>query len=380
MPRLPIESCSATHCTLDGRSVLNFGGCNYLGFTEDPRIHAAAMRGMKTYGLSTTASRETTGNTFAHTSLETELAAFFGMESAILTTEGYTANMALCETLGQSRRFALIDEKAHRSVGHAAEAAGFKVLRYRHRDAVHAAEIAKPLAHCGGVVILTDGVFTADGVIAPLPDLLAALPDQDSLLIVDDCHGFCVLGKSGRGTLNYYGLADPRLVITTTLAKGLGCYGGVIAGPAWLVNDIQNKARIYRGTTPCPPPMIEAARAALAITLADPDLAVAVLTNAARLRTWLVRAGAQLNDAPTPIIAFYYKSESDMDRISAELLALNILAPVIEYPGGPANRYFRITVTARHTAEQIDTLGRAFLETSASRPEITVVSASQLVA
>ena len=380
MPRLPVESSTATHVSITGRQYLNFGGCNYMGFTEDPRVHDAAFRAMKTYGLSTTSSRETTGNTNAHTSLESELAAFFHVESAILTTEGYTANMALCETLGRTFRVALVDEKAHRSVGHAAEAAGMKIFRYRHGDAAHAAAIARSLVENDGILILTDGVFTADGALAPLPELLAALPNAQSLLIVDDCHGFCVLGHGGRGSVDHHQLSDPRIVITTTLAKGLGCYGGVIAGPRRIVQDVQNLARIYRGTTPCPPPMIEAARAALSLASANPDIAQRVRDNAARLRMLLSRAGASLNNAPTPILAFVLGSNEQMDQIAETLLNQGFFTPVIEYPGGPADRYFRITVTARHTAEQIEAFGNAFAVAAAKALTVEIPPRAAAVA
>jgi 8-amino-7-oxononanoate synthase len=318
---------------------------------------------MAAYGLTTTASRETTGNTDAHTALERELAEFLERQAAILTTEGYTANMALCEALGQSHKVALIDEKSHRSVSHAAEASGMRTMRYRHRDAGHAGELARAASRevgADGVVILTDGVFTADGMIAPLAELVRALPGAGSLLVVDDCHGFCVLGPNGRGTAAYLGLNDPRVVITTTLGKGLGCYGGVIAGSREVIERIQLGARIYRGTTPCPPPMIEAARQAVRLLQNEPRLTQQLLRNAAHLRGRLAECGVQLNDAPTPILAFVLESEARMDAISQALLEQGVFAPVIEYPGGPARRYFRITLTAQHSITQIDQLADGF--------------------
>lgn len=367
MPRVPNSHLTATHATFPvqgvARQVLNFAGCNYLGLAHDPRVHAAAIRGIGTYGLTTTASRETTGNTNAHTALEGELAEFLGRPGAILTTEGYTANLALCEALGQTHKVALIDEKSHRSVGHAAEASGMRTQRYRHRDAAHAGELAREAAREVGVdavVILTDGVFTADGVIAPLGDLVRSLPGAGSLLVVDDCHGFCVLGPHGRGTAAHLSVDDPRVVITTTLGKGLGCYGGVIAGATEVVDRVQQAARIYRGTTPCPPPMIEAARQAVRILQDEPQLTQRLLSNAAHLRSRLAGCGVRLNDAPTPILAFVLESEARMDAISQALLERGVFAPVIEYPGGPAQRYFRITLTAQHSHSQIDQLADGF--------------------
>lgn len=357
MGRISVESFTPTHARIGGRDILTFGGCGYLGLSHHPRVRAALIESLDDLGLSTSASRETTGNTLTHEALEQELAAYLRTDAAILTPEGYTANLALAQALARRYRVAIVDERSHRSVGHAVAAAGLEVHTYEHLSAGQAAALAARHAD-RGVVIYTDGVFAADGSVAPADRLLAALPERNSLLVIDDCHGFCVLGENGRGTASQFGVADPRLCITTTLAKGLGCYGGTIAGPAELIRDIQTHAGVYRGTTPVPPPIAAAALAALRVVNQDPSLVQSLRANIAQMRAVLGAAGLRFPEPPVPIFTFMLDTTERMEAIHHALFERGILAPLIEYPGGPAARYFRLSVTAAHTPEQIDRLGR----------------------
>lgn len=357
MGRISISSFSPTHARIGDREILTFGGCGYLGLSHHPQVRAALVESVDALGLSTSASRETTGNTLIHEALEHALAAFLGLAGAILTPEGYTANLALAQALARRFRVAIVDERSHRSVGHAVAAAGLEVHTFEHLSAGQAASLAARHAD-RGVVIYTDGVFAADGSVAPADKLLAALPERHSLLIIDDCHGFGVLGDNGRGTASHFGVADPRLCITTTLAKGLGCYGGAIAGPGDLIRDIQTHSGVYRGTTPVPPPVAAAAVAALSVMAQDPTLVQRLRANIQHMRAVLGAAGLRFPDPPVPIFTFMLESDERMETIHHALFERGILAPLIEYPGGPGSRYFRLAVTAAHTAEHIDRLGR----------------------
>lgn len=375
MPRLPVAASVATHVRLDDRAVLSFGGCNYLGLGHHPDVIAAVTRGLQTYGLSTTASRETTGDTVAHDALERELAAFLQVEQCLVTPEGYSANLALGQALARTHRVALTDEKSHRSVSHAVAAAGLRVIAYPHLDA-RAAGVLAAEYDSEGVVILTDGVFAADGAVAPARALFDALPSRNAMLVIDDCHGFCVLGRSGRGTADHHGLSaanrplDPRVVVTTSLAKGLGCYGGVIAGASSIVQAAQDVASVYRGTTPAPPAIIEGAREALRVIDREPQRFQRLRSNADRLRKGMARLGVELPPTPAPVFAFVLGDSAAMERVHQALLARGILAPLIMYPGGPTDRYFRVTVNAEHTHEQIDQLLTALGESLASEPPL----------
>ncbi len=365
MARIPVESASATEIVVEGRHLIGFGGCNYLGLSHHPAVLSAVRAGLDRYGISTTASRETTGDTMAHEALEAELAGFFQTEQCLITPEGYSANLALGQALARDYRVAITDEKCHSSVSHAVAAAGMRVIAYPHLDARAAGALAAHYTR-EGVVILTDGVFAADGMVAPVRALHEALPPGRSLLVVDDCHGLCVLGRSGRGTADHHGLSvagrplDSRTLITTSLAKGLGCYGGAIAGPSAIVQMAQNVASVYRGTTPAPPAIIEGAREALRVVEREPQLIQRLRANTDRLRRGLQGLGVALRPTPAPIFTFVLGDAASMERVHQALLGRGLLAPLIAYPGGPTDRYFRVTVNAVHTGEMIDALLEAF--------------------
>lgn len=355
MPRLPIEACSSTRATIHGRELLAFGGCNYLGLADRLEVQDAVRHGILRYGLSTTASRETTGNTRAHEALELDLAAFLRQDAAILTAEGYTANIACCQALVREVGVALIDQRAHRSVRDAAMSCGMQVFEYEHLNARSAEWLVRQHADAG-VALMTDSVFAADGAIAPLNDLLSILPAHRSALVVDDCHGLAVLGDNGRGAVSHFQLDDPRLVITTTLAKGLGCYGGAVIGREPLIRKVRERAWVYRNSTPVPPALAEGARAALALLQRDDSLVKRLRDNIAAVRGILARLALPLPPEGIPIFTFALDDEARMERVHERLLASGVLVPLIDYPGGPAPRYFRLVVSAAHTPDDITRL------------------------
>jgi 8-amino-7-oxononanoate synthase len=352
MGRLNVQAAGATSITVDGREVLAFGGCNYLGLAHHPAVCAALVEAAGRFGISTTASRETTGNTQVHDALERDLAEFTGQEAAILTADGYTANIAVAQALARDLGVAIIDARAHRSIRSAATASGFHVVEYEHLIPRSAEWLCRQFAD-QGVAIFTDGVFAADGALAPLADLLDALPPHRAALIVDDCHGLCVLGARGSGSVEHFRLDDPRVIITTTLAKGLGCYGGAVLGRGALVRAVRDRADVYRRSTPIPTPVAAEARGALRGMGEEPGLLDSLRRNIEAMRDGLASLGLPVHGQPIPIFTFALDPPDRMARIHEHLLAEGVYAPCIEYPGGPTPRFFRLTVTARHTAGDI---------------------------
>jgi len=398
MGRLSIESASPTTVYIDGREILAFGGCNYLGLAHHPRVHAALIDGLSRFGLTTTASRETTGNTLAHEALETELATFAGHEHAILSAEGYTANFMCCQALATPASatsnsggigIALVDAMSHRSIRNAASASGMQVMEFEHLNADSAAWLASRFGD-QGVCIMTDSVFAADGAVAPLCELLAALPralpPSRAMLLVDDCHGFCVLGRDGRGATDHHGLVelspqgarthDPRIVVTTTLAKGLGCYGGVVMGKAAFIRGVRERAWVYRSSTPVPPPIAEAARAAIGLLRTDPTLILNLHRNVAMVHESFARMNLPTPPAGVPIMTFALPSVERMRAMYERMYAAGVLAPLIDYPGGPTPLYFRVVVNAAHTPEHIARLIAAMQEALSATAHIGSLSDS----
>lgn len=375
MPRIPIEANTASTVTVSGRELVAFGGCNYLGLGHHPAVKSAVVRAMDYLGVTTSASRETSGNTLEHEALESELAAFLAADAAILMPEGYTANLALAQALGSPRAaaqagfssdigVAVIDEKSHRSIRNAVEAAGFQIADFEHLSPAHALQVIR--SHPGRRICLwTDGIFAADGAIAPIPELLAALPPRGTM-VVDDCHGFCVLGARGRGSLEYFGISDPRIAWTSTLAKGLGCYGGAIAGSWDLINLVRFEAGIYKGTTPVPPILAHAAREALRVIDREPALLRSLEANVRRIRRSLGAMGLQVDDSPSPVMTFVLDSAPRMRAFYDLLIERGVFIPLIDYPNGPAPLYFRLSVCAMHTPAQIDHLLKSLSEALAA--------------
>lgn len=374
MPRIGFESWEASSAVIDGRRRTVFGGCNYLGLAHNPEVHRAAIEAIGRWGLTTTASRETTGNTRAHEALEAEIASFLGKPAAILTTEGYTANIALLQGLAGDFQTAVLDERAHSSVVFAVRSAGLEVEQYAHLSAQGAVERARAaMARGRRVVVMADGVFAAGGGVTPCSEILRGMPADGALLVIDDCHGFTVMGDHGRGTPDHFGVAtDPRLIITTTFGKGLGCYGGAVVGGAEFVAKVRDRSKIYMGTTPCPPPMVEAARAALRIISTDDTSLASLRRNIVEMQSALSAAvgwsrpehecstvGRAGQVALVPIFAFAHGDRVEMVETQRRLDEAGFFVPLIDYPGGPTPWYFRPTVTAGHGAHDIREFGIA---------------------
>lgn len=351
-----ISSCQTTVFEAEGRQLLSFAGCNYLGLAHHPRVLAAAVDAITRFGLSTSASRETSGNTILHAALETDIAETVGSDQALVVPDGYTANLAAAQTLASlGVRHAIIDDRAHRSLFDAAAAAGLSIHRYPTSDIGACAGWVATLGP-GESTVFTDGVFTADGRIAKLREL----SQLGCRLLVDDCHGFGVLGKRGAGTLSMFGISiESDIVLTSTLAKGIGCAGGFVAGSDGFIASARRAASAYICTTPTAPPLIAAAIESVRVARTGDDRRERLLTNAHNLAAILTRHGLGNFDGQTPIFAFTLAAEADMRALASHLISHGIFLPLIGYPGGPTSLYFRASVTSEHDADDLACLDEA---------------------
>lgn len=363
MARLAISRSTATTVEIDGRELLYFGGCGYLGLAHHPQVVRALADGLARYGVSSGASRETTGNTLEHDALESELAQWLGCEAVLLTPEGATANLSLAQGLVGMTKVACIDELAHPSLFDAAAAAGFSVHAYAHGHfgsvPMFASAFASPAclpAPSREVAMFTDSVFPSRGEIAPLRQLAEDLECHDGLLVIDDCHGTGVIGDTGRGAFEYARVRSDRALLTSTLSKALGCYGGFVAGPRRWIERIRERSQAYVGTTPIPPAVAAAVRVALKLAFGEGELLARLRANVEHLRSRLDGLFPLSAHRELPVFAFSLELRERMQALHDALLAEGILAPYVNYPGGPANGNFRIVVTAAHSSEQIDRL------------------------
>lgn len=339
----PVEQSGRVHVRHRGRKLLYFGGCDYYRLARDPHIKQSATRALKRDGLNVAASRVTTGNHPIYEQLEAALCIFFKVDAALVTSTGYTANLVIAQALAGEFSHAVIDERAHPSLKDAARFLDCPVIDYKHRDAKHAAQ---SIARCGKfarVALLTDGVFAHDGSLAPLPELLRALP-HDGMLLLDDAHGAGVLGKNGRGTMEHFGVRDTRIVRAITLSKAFGAFGGAVLASKKLCARIVARSGLFAGSTP--PPLPLAAAAGTALTTIERD---------DRLRTRL-KDHCKLIGREFPLVAVVPKTAAEASRLEQELLRAEIFPSLIRYPGGPAADFFRFALSSEHTREQIERL------------------------
>ena len=358
-PRLAVESSTARTIVIDGRQYLFFGGCGYLALAHEPRVLAALSQGAARYGVSSGAARETTGNVCDHEALEREIAAALELEDALLLPEGATANLALGESLDSEFSSAIADAESHPTLLHAARTSGIPLSTYGDDDAA----LRAIAASTGDVVVWTDGVFPSAGRMAPLAKLLGALPLGRGLLVVDDCHGFGVLGKRGRGSVEAAGIFDARVVVTGTLSKALGTYGGFVAGTRERIANVRSRSAVYAGTTPLAPPLTSAARAALAILVGEPARLATYRSLVSAFRSRLALLRVPMKDMEFPVCAFELAPAARMRQVHEACLREGVFLPLIRYAGAGPDGFFRIVWNAAHTPADLErlvvVLGRA---------------------
>ena len=338
-----LQQIDRVHVWHRGRKLVYFGGCDYYRLSLNPHVRHAFERTFEKDGLNVAASRVTTGNHFIYEKLEAALRVFFKVEDALVAPTGYTANLIIAQALAGEFSHVLIDQSAHPSLKDASQFLDGEVLNYKHRDAAHASRIISRCGKPARVALLTDGVFSNDGSLAPLPDLLAVLP-RNGVLLLDDAHGAGVLGRNGRGTVEHFGARDPRIVRAITLSKAFGAFGGAVLGSRDLCRKIVGRSGLFAGSTPPPLPLASAARAALATVAGDEALRARLKKNAA------------LIERAFPILSIVPETKADAKRLKRELLKADIFSNLIHYPGGPSGGYYRFAISSEHTREQIERL------------------------
>ncbi len=353
----PLQQVDRTFVVSGGRKLSYFGGCDYFRLSSHPAVLAAMREGLDRFGLNVAASRKTTGNHPLYEKLERALEAFFGVEAAVLVSNGYVANLVVTQALAGEFTHALIDERAHGSLFDAAALPGCPVLPFKHRDAADARRAARAAGHRARLLVLTDGLFSHSGQVAPLGDYLRLLP-KHTVLLVDDAHGAGTLGRLGRGTLEFLGVSEERIIQTVTFSKAFGVYGGAVLGSRRLRDRIVSRSRLFTGNTPLPLPLANAVLTALQVIRADARMRRRLLFNTRYVKAALRSAGFPVPDGPGPIAPIEPRDARHAESLRRRLLAHGIHPPLIRYPGGPASGYFRFAISSEHSAEQLDALAR----------------------
>jgi len=342
----------------DGRELIDFSSNDYLGLARHPALASAMSECAAHAGAGSTASHLVCGHGAEHARLEEELAAFTGRQRALLFSTGYMANLAVMGALAHRGERVLLDRLSHASLIDGARLSGAAVRRYPHADATVAARLlASPGA--ATAVLASDGVFSMDGDLAPLPDLAAAAAAHQAWLVVDDAHGLGVVGASGRGTLEHFGLDAAAVpVLVGTLGKAFGSFGAFVAGDAELIEFLIQKARPYIYTTALPPPVAAATRRALALAQAESWRRERVLELTARFRRQARELEVPLAGVSgTPIQPVILASAMAALSAQRELADAGWWVVAIRPPTvPPGSARLRVTLSAAHTEAQVDAL------------------------
>lgn len=336
-----------------GRRLSYYGGSDYLRLSWHPAVRAAWSGAVEESGPGVGASRLTTGNAPVYRRLERALAEHFDVPGVSLTSSGYLAPMVAAQAVAADHTHVLLDGRCHACLTDAATLTALPVSSFPHRDPEGLVRSTKGLGANARVLVMTDGLFSHSGEVAPLAAYLAGLP-RSATVLVDDAHGVGILGTRGRGTIEFLGIRDRRLIVTATLSKAIGSYGGMVMGPARLADRIRERSRIWVGNTPAPPPSAAGALAALAVLRSEgAERRRRLERHATVVRAAIRAAGFQVGDGPGPVFCLVPKSAADAGWLRRRLLAAAIYPAWIAYPNGPAERYFRFAISSEHTSAQL---------------------------
>jgi glycine C-acetyltransferase len=347
-----------------GREVLNFCANNYLGLANHPALVEAAHEGLRAYGYGLSSVRFICGTQEIHKQLEAAIARFLGKDDASLYVSCWDANGGLFETILGDDDTVLSDELNHASIIDGIRLCKARRCRYRHRDL---AELERGLKEAEGSrlrLIVTDGVFSMDGSLAPLPEICDLAERYDAVVVVDDSHATGILGPGGRGTPEHFGVLDRVDIITSTLGKTLGgASGGFTCARAEVVELLRQRSRTYLFSNALPPMIVTAALKALELIGQGSDLRDRLHANAKRMRAGLEAAGFQVKPGQHPILPVMLGDAALATRMADRLLERGIYVIGFSYPVVPQGQArIRIQMSAAHTPEQIDRAVAAFTE------------------
>lgn len=355
--RRTLASAQGARVVVDGRELLNFCSNDYLGLASHPAVTAAFRQAALQYGVGSGASHLVCGHSAEHHALEEELAEFTGRERALLFSTGYMANTGIVQALVGRGDAVFEDRLNHASLIDGGLASGAQFQRYHHNDVSHLADLlAKSSAD--KKLIVTDGVFSMDGDVAPLPELAQLARQQDAWLMVDDAHGFGVLGEHGGGVAEHFAMEAKHLpVLMGTLGKGAGSFGAFVAGDEVLIEYLVNTARPYIYTTALPPAVAAASRASLKLIRNGQALRERLRDQIHYFRKGALNLGLDLMASDTPIQPVLLGSNERALAWSAALEQRGLLVGAIRPPTVPVGQArLRITITAGHECADIDRL------------------------
>ena len=354
-PRV-LELQQAARTRFDGRDVINLASNNYLGLAAHPRLKEAAARAAMDFGAGSGAVRTIAGTMTLHRELERRFAAFKGAEEALMFQSGFTANAGTVAAILTKEDVIVSDQLNHASIIDGARLSRAEIKVFPHKDAAAAdALLGETKAPGRRQLLITDGVFSMDGDIAPLPDLVEVAERHAAIMMIDDAHASGVLGPGGRGTVGHFGLDPSRVDVQVgTLSKAIGVMGGFIAGPSHLIQWLVNRGRPFLFSTSAPPAVAAACIAALDVMRDEPERIERLWTNTGLFKEGLHDLGFDTGASETPITPVVAGEESKAVELSRLLWEEGVFTPAIVFPTvAKGKSRVRTIVTADHTEEDL---------------------------
>jgi glycine C-acetyltransferase/8-amino-7-oxononanoate synthase len=355
-----VEAFLSARIKVDGKEYINFSSNNYLGLAQHPQVIEKTINTLKSFGASAQASRLISGNTIIHEKLEKELASFKNREDCLVFPTGVMTNLGVITSLVGDEDVVMIDRLNHASIVDACRYSNAKLMVYSHKDTRALDRLLRRSVNYRRRLVVTDSVFSMDGDIAPLPEIVDTAKKYDAMVMVDEAHATGVIGEEGRGIEEHFDLHGKVDIVMGTLSKALGSLGGFVAGDKNLIQYLKNRSRNFIYTTGLPPHVCSSALAALEIISSDFRLVNKLQKNAKYLRTILKESGLELFGDNTPIISVLIYDVKNTIEMSKKLMDLGFYVLPIRPPTVPKGlSRIRITVTAMHTKEDLDALGKA---------------------
>ena len=354
--RITTESHQNAHITIGERSYLAFCNNDYLGLANHPQLIEAVCEGARRYGVGAGASHLISGHSSAHQALESALASFTGFPRALLFSTGYMANAGVVTALIGRSDAIFADKLNHASLNDAALCSSVKLTRYPHLDLI-ALERQLASSQARRKLVMTDAVFSMDGDIAPVPKLLALCDKYDAWLLIDDAHGFGVLGRQGRGVASHFNLSSPRIIYMATLGKAAGVFGAFVAGQVEIIESLIQSARSYIYTTATPPLLSHALLCSLSLIEQEEWRRERLSQLIMQFQKGLQSMRWKLLPSKSPIQPLIIGSNDDALQLSESLRERGIMVPAIRPPTVPqGTARLRVSLSAAHSKEDVDQL------------------------
>lgn len=349
-----IESEQDTEVIINGKKVLMFGSNSYMGLTNHPKVKEAAIEATKKYGTGLAGSPFLNGTLDIHKELEQKLAAFVGKEDAMLYSSGFEVNLGVVSTLTGRNDSIILDEQDHASIIEGRRLSFSKALKYKHNDMISLEEQLKKCSSEEIKLIVTDGVFSMEGDVANLPEIVRLAKQYNASVMVDEAHGIGVFGRQGRGTCDHFGVTDDVDLIMGTFSKSFASLGGFIACDKTITNFLRHHSRSYIFTASITPASTAAASAALDIMMSEPERMENLWDITHYALDGFRNMGCEIGNTSTPIIPLYIRDNNLTFMITKELSDAGIFVnPVVSPAVAPHDTLIRFSLMATHTKEQV---------------------------